>query len=102
MIYCNILSGYFELNFILNLDDEIDELVMEKAIECLENQVREMPCALLSIFSFQCSRSNIWFQNHSSKNEFLKLSDTKLDLFMYTCTCCVIHTQQFIRYFMVC
>ena len=52
MIYCNIRSGYFELNFILNLDDEIDELVMEKAIECLENQVREVSCALLSIFSF--------------------------------------------------
>ena len=52
MIYCNIRSGYFELNFILNLDDEIDELLMEKAVECLENQVREMTCALFSIFFF--------------------------------------------------
>ena len=52
MIYCNIRSGYFELNCILNLDDEIDELLMEKAVECLENQVREMTCALFSIFFF--------------------------------------------------
>lgn len=50
MIYFNIRSGYFKLSFILNVDDEVDELLMEKAIECLENQVREMSCALFSIF----------------------------------------------------